>query len=204
MARCQHHFIQLTHVRGRNDNTARVRSFFSWFITVVIWSIWRPSGVGHATACRTPGQILPFSSAHSSQIETLFRADRALVSPLQEPEQFMNDRAQVAALCRHRGKPSCRLKRIWWQNGETCRFRYGHFRRRCPRRALFINSRYCFMVPQESCCCGRRRYAQIIIMAPATIIGMERICPMLMYCTHSPVNCASGWRKNSTMIRNAP
>ncbi len=32
----------------------------------------------------------------------------------------------------------------------------------------------------------------------------RKICPMLMYCTQPPVNWASGWRKNSTMMRNRP
>ena len=74
-----------------------------------------------------------------------------------------------------------------------------------PSSSTFcIKSRYCFMVPQEFCCCGRERYAQTIIMIPASTIGIERICPMLMYCTQPPVNCASGWRKNSTMMRNKP
>lgn len=123
---------------------------------------------------------------------------------LQEPEQFMNDRAQMAALRCHQRKAFLQIEaHLVAKNGERTGAGAVVFRRALVEH-FFINSRYCFMIPQESCCCGRRRYAQIIIMAPATIIGMERICPMLMYCTHSPVNCASGWRKNSTMIRNAP
>ncbi len=66
--------------------------------------------------------------------------------------------------------------------------------------------KYCFMVPQENvCCCGRAAICpNHHEIAPAIIIGIERPALTLMYCTHAPVNCASGWRKNSTMIRNAP
>ncbi|AEW75054.1 hypothetical protein EcWSU1_03626 [Enterobacter ludwigii] len=121
MARCQRHFIQLADVPGRNDNTARVR---------IVFQLVHHGGdlVNMAAIRRRP--CAPLLTVHRAQVavficpfvpdrDVVFMQIRNVGIALQEPEQFMNDRAQVAALCRHQRKTFLQIEaHLVAKNGE--------------------------------------------------------------------------------------
>ena len=121
MARRQRHFIQLANVPGGNDDAARV-----W----IVFQLVHHGGdlVNMAAIRRWP--CAPLLAVNLAQVAVLvcpfipdgnviFVQIRNVSIALQEPEQFMNDRAQMAALCRHQREAFLQVEaHLVAKNGE--------------------------------------------------------------------------------------
>ncbi len=121
VARCQRHFVQLTHVPRRNDDTARVRVIFQLVhdggdlvnMTAIRGRPGAPLfAVDRAKVAVLIGPLIPDADVIFMQVGNIGVA-------LQEPQQFMDDRAQVAALGGHQRETFLQVKaHLVAKNGE--------------------------------------------------------------------------------------